>query len=103
MKVIVALLEATGLVERGRRLRKVRDFSSDEEFHAFLEEYEQRHVSDRDRLDSMMRYGQTTMCRVRFLTRYFANEIGKDCKHCDNCRDGQTENMVDTVYITSEL
>ena len=102
VKVIVALLEATGIVERGRRLRKVRDFSSDEEFHAFLEEYEQRHVSDRDRLDSMMRYGQTTMCRVRFLTRYFASEIEKDCQHCDNCRDGQTENMVGAKPMTSE-
>jgi len=103
VKVIVALLEATGIVERGRRLRKVRDFSSEEEFHAFLEEYEQRHVNDRDRLDSMMRYGQTTMCRVRFLTRYFGSEIAKDCKHCDNCRDGLTENMVDTAHIASRL
>lgn len=57
----------------------------------------------RDRLDSMMRYGQTTLCRVRFLTRYFASEIGKNCKHCDNCQDGQTENMIDTEPITSEL
>ena len=89
VKVIVALLEATAIVMRGRRIRKVRDFSSEQEFHTFLEEYEQRHVNDRDRLDSMMRYGQTTMCRVRFLTRYFGSEIAKDCKHCDNCRDGQ--------------
>ena len=103
VKVIVALLEATGIVERGRRLRKVRDFSTEEEFHAFLEEYEQRHVTDRDRLDSMMRYGQTTMCRVRFLTRYFGSEIAKDCQHCDNCRDGQTESIVDTAHITAGL
>lgn len=103
VKVIVALLEATGIVTRGRRLRKVRNFSSEEEFQAFLEEYEQRHVNDRDRLDSMMRYGQTTMCRVRFLTRYFGNEIAKDCKHCDNCRDGQTESTIDTAHITAGL
>ncbi len=103
VKVIVALLEATGIVTRGRRLRKVRNFSSEEEFHSFLEEYEQRHVNDRDRLDSMMRYGQTTMCRVRFLTRYFGNEIAKDCKHCDNCRDGQTESTIDTAHITAGL
>ena len=103
VKVIVALLEATGIVERGRRLRKVRDFSSEEEFHAFLEEHEQRHVTDRDRLDSMMRYGQTTMCRVRFLTRYFGSELAKDCKHCDNCRDGQTVNLVDSAHITARL
>jgi ATP-dependent DNA helicase RecQ len=96
VKVIVALLEATGIVERGRRLRKLRDFSNDEEFHAFLEAYEQRHANDRDRLERMMRYGQTTMCRVRYLTRYFGCETAKDCGHCDNCRDGLTEKVVDT-------
>ena len=96
VKVIVALLEATGIVERGRRLRKLRDFSSDDEFHAFLKEYEQRHAHDRDRLDCMMRYGQTTMCRVRYLGRYFGSESPKDCDHCDNCRDGLAEKMVDT-------
>ena len=96
VKVIVALLEATGIVERGRRLKKLRDFTSDDEFHAFLKEYEERHADDRDRLDRMMRYGQTTVCRVRYLTRYFGSEIADDCGHCDNCRDGLTEKVVDT-------
>ena len=96
IKVIVALLEATGIIERGRRLRKLREFSSDDEFDSFLKEYEQRHAGDRDRLDRMMRYGQTTMCRVRYLARYFGNETPTDCKHCDNCRDGLAEKMIDT-------
>ena len=97
VKVIVALLEVTGIVERGRRLNKLRDFSNDDEFRSFLEEYEQRHAGDRDRLDSMMRYGQTTLCRVRYLTRYFGGEIAQDCGHCDNCRDGVTVKVVDTA------
>jgi ATP-dependent DNA helicase RecQ len=95
-KVIVALLEATGIVERGRRLKKLRDFSSDDEFDAFLKEYEDRHAHDRDRLDRMMRYGQTTMCRVGYLARYFGSEPPADCQHCDNCRDGVTGKVVDT-------
>jgi ATP-dependent DNA helicase RecQ len=97
VKVIVALLEATGIVERGRRLRKLREFSSDEEFHAFLQGYEQRHADDRDRLDCMMRYGQTTMCRVRYLGSYFGSDVTQDCQQCDNCRDGLTDKMVDTA------
>jgi ATP-dependent DNA helicase RecQ len=96
IKVIVALLEATGIVERGRRLRKLREFSSDGEFDSFLKEYEQRHAGDRDRLDRMMRYGQTTMCRVRYLARYFGHETPAGCGHCDNCRDGLTDKMIDT-------
>jgi ATP-dependent DNA helicase RecQ len=95
VRVIVALLEAMGIVKRGRRLHKLRDFRAPEELNAFLEEYEHRHDSDRDRLNAMMRYGQSTMCRVRYLTRYFGSETARDCGHCDNCRDGVTKSVVD--------
>ena len=96
VRVIVALLEATGILKRGRRLQKLREFETSEEFSAFLREYEQRHASDRDRLDVMMRYGQTTMCRVRYLTRYFGAETARDCGRCDNCRIGAADAVVDT-------
>jgi len=46
-------------------------------------------------LDMMMKYGQTTECRVRFLTRYFGNELPDDCGRCDNCRTGAAHRMVD--------
>ena len=74
VRVIVALLESAGILKRGRRLQNLRDFQTSEEFCAFLRKYEHRHASDRQRLGAMMRYGQTTMCRVRYLTRYFGSE-----------------------------
>lgn len=101
VKVIVALLEALGIVERGRRLKKRRDFADDAEFRTFVEEYEQRHADDQDRLETMMRYGQTTMCRVRYLTQYFGQKQSTDCGHCDNCQSGLTNLIVDMEQITS--
>ena len=95
VKVIVALLDAMGVVRRGRRLKLARAFADEDEFGRYLAEYEGRYQSDHDKLESMMKYGQTTECRVRFLTRYFGNEFPKDCGRCDNCRSGAMHRVVD--------
>ncbi|HEU4684906.1 MAG TPA: RecQ family zinc-binding domain-containing protein [Nitrospira sp.] len=79
----------------------VRRFADEDEFGAYLAEYEGRHQSDRDRLDAMMKYGQTTECRVRFLTRYFGCEIQHDCGRCDNCRTGAAYRTVDVRTLRS--
>jgi ATP-dependent DNA helicase RecQ len=87
VKVILAQLESAGIVERrAGKIRCARTFPSPEEMSAFLSEYERRHLSDRERLDAMMRYAETTSCRMRVLREYFGEESGKDCGHCDNCR-----------------
>jgi len=88
VRVIAAQLEGAGIVERARgRLVKRRDFADEVEVDAFLTEYEQRHTSDRERLDTMMRYAQSTRCRARMITEYFGDTLDNDCDHCDNCRD----------------
>ena len=87
VKVILSQLEGSGIIERrGGRIKCVRTFATPEELHAFLSEYEQRHTSDRERLDQMMRYAETTFCRTRILREYFGEASGRDCEHCDNCR-----------------
>ena len=96
LKVIAALLEKTGVLTRtGDRFRLLRGFQNDDDFSAYLEEYEGRQQQDEDRLATMMKYGQTTDCRVRFLTRYFSKEIEHDCGRCDNCRKGLPDLKVD--------
>ena len=90
VRVIAAQLEGAGIVERARgRLVKRRDFANEAEVDAFLAEYEQRHTSDRERLDAMMRYAQSTRCRARMIAEYFGDgdALEEDCGHCDNCRD----------------
>ncbi len=88
-KVIVAQLEACGIVERRRErvilLRKFRDF---DELDAFLSAYEERHKSDRQRLECMMRYAQIASCRMQYIRRYFDEPEGAACGRCDNCVSG---------------
>jgi ATP-dependent DNA helicase RecQ len=88
VKVLAAQLTGAGIVERtSRGLKQLRDFDSPEEFDAYLEAYEERHLDDRERLQVMMRYGQTTQCRWRMLGEYFEEPLEEDCGHCDNCRE----------------
>jgi ATP-dependent DNA helicase RecQ len=99
VKVIAALLEASAIVRRGRRIETLRRFTKQAEFSRYLSEYEKRAQSDRTRLDMMMKYGQTTECRVRFLTRYFGNELRTSCGRCDNCRTGAAHRRVDVTRL----
>jgi ATP-dependent DNA helicase RecQ len=103
VKVIVALLDAIGIVGRGRRLKLARAFGDEDEFGRYLAEYEERHKSDQEKLEAMMKYGQTTECRVRFLTRYFGNELPKDCGRCDNCRTADEHRVVDVRNLQSGI
>lgn len=86
LKVVLAYLEGAGIIERKRRYRKLHEFESQDDFEKFLSEYEGRHSSDRDRLNQMMKYGQTVNCRVQFLKSYFGEESEAVCGTCDNCR-----------------
>ena len=90
VKVILSQLEGSGIIERrAGKIRAVRSFAAPGEMAEFLGAYEQRHSSDRERLDQMMRYAETTFCRTRFLREYFGEPSGRDCGHCDNCRAGK--------------
>lgn len=105
VKVILALLESTGIIQRKPHVSKIRDFNTDQEFAAFLEEYEQRHNGDRQRLDAMMLFGQITTCRMRYLLDYFDEEVDGDCARCDNCRAGQeaTENSFRDASLSGAI
>lgn len=86
-KVIAAQLDGAGIVRRERQsIRLVRDFATDEEFDSFLAAYEDRHKSDHEKLESMMKYGQTAQCRMNFIRSYFGEDVPDACGHCDNCR-----------------
>jgi ATP-dependent DNA helicase RecQ len=104
VKVVVALLDSIGVVERGRRVRKVRDFATPDELEAFLREYEERHDDDRQRLDEIMHYAQSTDCRMRLILRYFADADGDaDCGRCDNCRSSDGSNRARVAAIEGRL
>src|SRR3954469_16335777 len=87
VKVIAAQLVGAGAAERKRHqivaLRSLRP----KELDRLLSQYEKRHASDRDRLDEMMHYAQSTACRVRTLREYFGEAPGEACGRCDNCKE----------------
>jgi len=86
VKVIAAQLVGAGAAERRRQkivpLRPLRP----KELDRLLSSYEKRHATDRDRLEQIMHYAQSTGCRVRALREYFAEEPGEACGRCDNCK-----------------
>lgn len=88
VKVIVAQLEHLGILKREkRRLRYQRKFRSADEMENYLREYERRYTAQRERLETMMRYAQSTLCRMRYLRNYLGDETEENCGRCDNCRN----------------
>jgi ATP-dependent DNA helicase RecQ len=100
IKVIIALLESAGIVQRtGRGVRKLKEFDTPEQLDDFLHVYEQRHLSDAERLTMMMRYAQTGDCRMRFLRQYFAEAAELDCGRCDNCTVRQRGDLEEALTV----
>jgi ATP-dependent DNA helicase RecQ len=85
--VICAGLESLHLVRRDGRFRRPTQSMSTADLESFLAKLANRHDADRERLRAMMRYGETTRCRMRYIREYFGEPQGEDCGHCDNCKN----------------
>ncbi len=85
-KVIAAQLEQAGIADRrrGKISLTARRHSADDMVQ-LLDAYELRRASDRERLETMMRYAQSALCRRRILHDYFDEPLEEDCGNCDNC------------------
>jgi len=84
--VLLSYLEKAGIVKRRKGIRFTRTFQSVEEFETFLSHYDEKFETDKQRIETIMKYGQTVGCRARFLREYFGEPAGKACRKCDNCR-----------------
>lgn len=83
--VIVAVLENMELVRRTRRGLLLRRAYGEHELEPLLGAFDAQYQADRERIETMMRYGQTTRCRMQFMREYFGDAAGNHCEHCDNC------------------
>jgi ATP-dependent DNA helicase RecQ len=83
--VIAAALESMAVVERRGRGYAVRRPLSPDELERFLDGFEERTATDRERLQTIMRYAQQVGCRMQFMREYFGEALGERCGHCDSC------------------
>ena len=101
-KVILAELEGAGIVVRARRggdtvLRRT-GHASPEALARVIGDYESRLDDDRERIDAVMRYAQSTRCRAALIAEYFAVETPDPCGICDNCRTSASRPVPSTKH-----
>ncbi|MDB4967174.1 MAG: ATP-dependent helicase, RecQ family [Myxococcales bacterium] len=57
-----------------------------DEIEAIVHSYVVRRAEDRRRLEAVVRYCESTMCRARILATYFGEAAPPACGRCDRCR-----------------
>jgi ATP-dependent DNA helicase RecQ len=89
VRVILALLKDLRIARaaRGGSIMLLDETLSPANLTAAAQAYQERQLTDRDKLEQMMRYGQSAGCRWQHLLEYFGESLEKGCGTCDNCRD----------------
>ena len=86
VRVILTALKDVGIAaeRRGSTWTLKRAVSSDETA-AIARQYGERSEDDRRKLERMVMYGQTALCRWATILEYFHADGTERCGHCDNC------------------
>lgn len=105
-RVVLSFLKEVGFANEGAgaRFRPLQeDPPSLEELARATKRYEQKRQQDRSRLQSMLRYSQSHLCRTRLLLTYFGyTEDGAHaCGHCDNCIDAAAESKTRAYAVAA--
>ncbi|HVF43159.1 MAG TPA: RecQ family zinc-binding domain-containing protein, partial [Pyrinomonadaceae bacterium] len=88
VRVILSMLKEAGAVREGRysRFSTAREDLTREEVEELSRRCAQKGEKDREKLESVMRYGQSAECRWKLLHEYFAEDFPEGrCDACDNC------------------
>jgi ATP-dependent DNA helicase RecQ len=87
VRVILSSLKDAGIVSERRRGRfALKRRASTQEIADAAKEYLARAESDREKLERMVIFGQTAMCRWAMILKYFVDtDSNEQCGHCDNC------------------
>jgi ATP-dependent DNA helicase RecQ len=89
VRVVLALMKELGVATetRGTRFKLLQPGLPAERLEAMAREYAERTDTDRAKLERMMMYAQTALCRWKILLEYFGTTVDWDrCGECDNCR-----------------
>jgi ATP-dependent DNA helicase RecQ len=88
VRVVLSLLKEMKVVRelRGSKFRLLRVDIKERELEVLSRLSEEKVNKDREKLERMMQYGQSAMCRWRLLHNYFGEEMEAErCGNCDNC------------------
>lgn len=84
--IILKMLEKSGFIEhKGRRIKAIAR-PNEEQIGLMLLDWEGRKSDDRRRLEDVVHYVHTGLCRWYYLLRYFGENLEEPCGHCDNCK-----------------
>ena len=86
VRVILSVLEAMGVAEevKAARWKGVEPKPTREQIDKAASVFEARRISDRRRMDSLLKYMNTQKCRVQMLRSYFGEPEGEKCGLCDS-------------------
>ena len=86
VRVILSVLEAMGVAQevKAARWMGVEPRPTREQIDKAAMVFEARRISDRRRLESLLKYMNTQRCRVQMLRAYFGEPEGEKCGLCDS-------------------
>ncbi len=88
VRVVLSLLKELKLVKelRGSQFRLLRTDVKQAELEELARLSQAKVEKDKEKLERMMQYGQSAMCRWRLLHDYFGEAMEEErCGKCDNC------------------
>jgi ATP-dependent DNA helicase RecQ len=88
VRIILALLKELKIVRelRGSKFRLLRVDVKQRELEELTRLSEEKVEKDKEKLERMMQYGQSAMCRWQLLHDYFGEAMELErCGKCDNC------------------
>ena len=92
LRVVLSLLKEHGIVREHRGVTfSLKAARPEDEVQALADVWRERGEADRARLDRMLMYAQTGLCRWRVMLDYFGETLEREaCGHCDNCERAET-------------
>ena len=87
VRVILSVLEGMGVAEevKAARWKGVEPRPEREQVDKAAQVFVARQISDRRRLEALLKYMNTQRCRVQMLRAYFGEAEGEKCGLCDSC------------------
>jgi ATP-dependent DNA helicase RecQ len=84
--LLTHLCDAGLLAEADDGFRLTGAVPSADDVDLLVRAYVVRRSEDRRRLEAVVRYCESTMCRARILASYFGDDAPPSCGRCDRCR-----------------